>query len=74
MRSATIRSPQQIHLDKSVTATSGKRQTDYYRLKLHSDDGKKLTLAEGIAGRDAAEALRQRIVEQLSRELDEELT
>ncbi|MAY00158.1 MAG: hypothetical protein CMI08_13350 [Oceanospirillaceae bacterium] len=73
-RSATIRSPQQIHLDKSVTATSGKRQTDYYRLKLHSDDGKKLTLAEGIAGRDAAEALRQRIVEQLSRELDEELT
>ena len=73
-REARIESPQQLSVRSGMTVNSGNWQTEYCRLQLHSSSGKKLTLAEGIAGRDAAEALRQQVVDQLTRDLDAELT
>ncbi|WP_430459670.1 DUF3592 domain-containing protein [Thalassolituus sp. LLYu03] len=72
-RQVLIHSPSQLSIRESLTTTTGDGQrTVYYRLVAESA-GKRVTVAEGIEGRDAAEALQQKVAAVVTRALDAEL-
>ena len=51
-------------LKTGMSSTSNGRQTEYMTL-IAEVDGKKIRLAEGIAGREAGEALREAVLRTL---------
>ncbi|EKF74224.1 hypothetical protein A11A3_09500 [Alcanivorax hongdengensis A-11-3] len=51
----------QLQLHSSLSTTQGTRKTEYMALSANLD-GRKVRLAEGIAGRDAGEALQQSVL------------
>ena len=62
-RRAALTRPEQLQIKQTMVSTNGEgERTEYYRLQADAGDGKTLTLAEGITGRDAAEALKQQKV------------
>ena len=71
-RQAQLRSPEQLSIRLSLTSTSNNIATEYFRIELQDSD-KTLVLAEGIAGRDAAEQVRQQIIQAGCRTLQDEL-
>ena len=67
-RKAVLLDPQQLQIKQTMASTSGEgERTEYYRLQADTD-GKTLVLAEGIIGRDAAEALKQQAAQILRQE------
>ena len=60
-RQARLQSPEQLNIRLSLTSTSHNNVTEYFRIELQ-DGAKTLVLAEGIAGRDAAEQIRQAMI------------
>lgn len=65
-RQALISRAEQLQLKQTMVSTSGDgERTEYYRLQADAD-GKTLVLAEGIIGRDAAEALKLQVVDVLN--------
>lgn len=65
-RKASLTTPEQLQIKQTMVSTNGEgERTEYYRLQADAGDGKTLTLAEGITGRDAAEALKQQVLEAL---------
>jgi len=72
-RSGRITSVSQLHLDVGLTSTDHRGiQTEYFTLWAEAD-GKKIKLAEGIEGREVAEALKEQVMAVLTRQLDAEL-
>lgn len=71
-RQADIRSPEQIRLVLSMTSTVNGQLTEYFRVEA-SAAGRTLVLAEGIAGRAAAEKIRQDIIGVVCHDLTSEL-
>lgn len=66
-RQATLSNAEQLQIKQTMVSTNGENQrTEYYCLQAKAD-GKTLVLAEGIIGRDAAEALKQQVLEALLR-------
>ncbi|MDP2714284.1 hypothetical protein [Rheinheimera sp.] len=66
-RQAALTTPEQLQIKQTMVSTNGEgERTEYYRLQAEVD-GKTLVLAEGIIGRDAAEALKQQVLEALLR-------
>lgn len=66
-RKAVLTSSEQLQIKQTMVSTNGEgERTEYYRLQAKTD-GKTLVLAEGIIGRDAAEALKQQVLEALLR-------
>jgi hypothetical protein len=64
-RQALISRAEQLQLKQTMVSTGGDgERTEYYRLQAAAD-GKTLVLAEGIIGRDTAEALKQQVLEAL---------
>lgn len=55
---------EQLILKSGMSSTSGNRKTEYMTL-LAEVDGKKIRLAEGIAGREVGEALREAVLRSL---------
>ncbi|MCD8521139.1 MAG: DUF3592 domain-containing protein [Saccharospirillaceae bacterium] len=72
-RNGTVTSPSQVQLSVGLSSTDqhGVR-TEYYTLLVNAD-GKKIKLAEGIEGREAAEALKEQVMSVITRQLDDEL-
>lgn len=72
-RTAAITASAQLRIKDSMTVTSGNGQrTEYFRLVAEAE-GKTIVLAEGIVGRDAAEALLSKVAAVVTRSLDDEL-
>ncbi len=72
-RTVALNNAAQLSVAQSLTATGTDGvQKEYFRIVAQAD-GKKVTLAEGILGKDVAESLRQRIVDTLTAALDDEL-
>ncbi|WP_027670610.1 hypothetical protein [Rheinheimera baltica] len=66
-RQAQLTTEQQLSIKQTLSSTSGEgKRTEYFRLQADID-GKTLVLAEGITGRDAAEALKLQVAEALIR-------
>lgn len=66
-RQAALANPDQLQIKQTMVSSNSENQrTEYYCLQAKAD-GKTLVLAEGITGRDAAEALRQQVLEALLR-------
>ena len=66
-RQAALSNADQLQIKQTMVSTNGEgERTEYYCLQAKAD-GKTLVLAEGIIGRDAAEALKQQVVEALLR-------
>ena len=66
-RKAVLTSAEQLQIKQTMVSTNGEgERTEYYRLQAKTD-GKTLVLAEGIIGRDAAEALKQQVLDALLR-------
>jgi len=66
-RRAQLTTEQQLSIKQTLSSTSGEgKRTEYFRLQADID-GKTLVLAEGITGRDAAEALKLQVAEALIR-------
>ena len=66
-RQAMLNNPDQLQLKQTMVSTNGEgERTEYYCLQA-KPDGKTLVLAEGIIGRDTAEALRQQVLDALLR-------
>lgn len=64
-RQAALTNPEQLQIKQTMVSTNSEgERTEYYRLQADAD-GKTLVLAEGIIGRDAAEALKQQVVDVL---------
>ena len=60
-RQAALTNPEQLQIKQTMVSTNSEgERTEYYRLQADAD-GKTLVLAEGIIGRDAAEALKQQV-------------
>lgn len=66
-RQAALSTAEPLQIKQTMVSTNGENQrTEYYCLQAKAD-GKTLVLAEGIIGRDAAEALKQQVLEALLR-------
>ena len=66
-RQAQCNSAEQLQIKQTLASTTAEgERTEYFCLQANVD-GKTLVLAEGIIGRDAAEALKQQVVEALLR-------
>ncbi|NRQ43515.1 hypothetical protein HRH59_13255 [Rheinheimera sp. YQF-2] len=66
-RQAALSNAEQLQIKQTMVSTNSENQrTEYYCLQAKAD-GKTLLLAEGITGRDAAEALKQQVLEALLR-------
>ena len=66
-RQVSISRAEQLQVKQTMVSTSGDdERTEYYRLQAAAN-GKTLVLAEGIVGRDAAEALKQQVLDALLR-------
>ena len=63
-REGQLLSADQLVLESGMSSTSNGRKTEYMTLYAKVD-GKKLRLAEGIAGREAGEALREAVLRTL---------
>lgn len=62
-RQAALINPEQLQIKQTMVSTNSEgERTEYYRLQADAD-GKTLVLAEGIIGRDAAEALKQQVLD-----------
>lgn len=72
-RSGVIRSPSQLSLETTMSSTSQDRVKTEYMAIYAQLDGKKIKLAEGIEGRNAGEAMMDKIKSALTTELDSEL-
>jgi len=72
-REGVLTSPSQITLKLGVTSTTNTGvKTEYYALVV-TDGTKTIKIAEAIPGRDAAEALRQIVIEHIQAPLEHEL-
>ena len=66
-RQAPCSNPAQLQIKQTLASTTAEgERTEYFCLQANVD-GKTLVLAEGIIGRDAAEALKQQVLEALLR-------
>ena len=66
-RQAPCSNPAQLQIKQTLASTTAEgERTEYFCLQANVD-GKTLVLAEGITGRDAAEALKQQVLEALLR-------
>lgn len=63
-REGQLLNADQLVLESGMSSTSNGRKTEYMTLYAKVD-GKKLLLAEGIAGREAGEALREAVLRTL---------
>ncbi|MDP5150774.1 hypothetical protein [Rheinheimera baltica] len=64
-RQASCTNPEQLQIKQTLASTTAEgERTEYFCLQANVD-GKTLVLAEGITGRDAAEALKQQVLEAL---------
>jgi hypothetical protein len=72
-RSAEINAASPLTLDMGMSSSNQNGiSTEYFSLQVEAG-GKKIKLAEGIEGREAAEALKEKVRAVLTRELDSEL-
>lgn len=71
-RQAQLRSPEQLQVELTMTANMNGKVTEYFRV-VATDEQRKLVLAESIAGREAAEQIRQNIIAVACQDLTAEL-
>ncbi|MEM7359092.1 MAG: DUF3592 domain-containing protein [Pseudomonadota bacterium] len=62
-REVALFNPDQFSIKLSSSSTSGRKRTEYYSV-LIDNSGKKVKIAEGVTGRDTAEVLVEKIVEE----------
>lgn len=60
-REVALFNPEQLSIKLSSSTTSGRKKTEYFNV-LIDNSGKKIKIAEGVAGRATAEALLDKIV------------
>lgn len=63
-RQLTLSRAEQLSLQAGTKASNGRRHTEYFHLQV-TEQGRRLRLAEDIAGREAAEALRDSLIQLL---------
>ena len=62
-REVALFNPEQFSIKLSSSATSGRKKTEYFNV-LIDNSGKKVKIAEGVSGRQTAEVLVEKIVEE----------
>lgn len=60
-RRGTLQRADQLVLTSGGSSTSGKRKTEYFHIEV-SCEGKTLRIAEGLVGREVAEAMRDNVI------------
>lgn len=60
-RRGTLLQASQLVLTSGGSSTSGNRKTEYFHIEVKCD-GKKLRIAEGLVGREVAEAMRDNVI------------
>jgi len=60
-RRGNLQQASQLVLTSGGSSTSGNRKTEYFHIEVNCD-GKKLRIAEGLVGREVAEAMRDNVI------------